>query len=293
MVLHNAANAFFGSDPDDLAANLPALHKNFTPFFETLSDDQFLFLVTDPGLRSLYADVNIAFPDTNALHESIRTGFTRMRSAFPSGSSVAVTKVYPYVSNLDQYPVIVSDSTYVFLALDLFLGADHPAYAQQSSYLAYAHEPRFAVPSLFQALAQERVIEKEGSLSLVDQMLYWGRILCITEMCIGSENARNILPYTPEQWAFCEEHEAELWRYFVENRLLFEQGIAVDRRFIDPAPFSKLQTSYDQQIPGMIGRWLGYRWVKHYMTENPEVTWSSLAQMTDSRTLLNESNYRP
>jgi hypothetical protein len=54
-----------------------------------------------------------------------------------------------------------------------------------------------------------------------------------------------------------------------------------------------LQTTYDQQIPGTIGRWLGYRLVRSYLEDHPDTDWSTFLANTDSRQILAESGYRP
>jgi hypothetical protein len=293
--VHPAYTDFFSIQPDEWEAQMPGLQKTYAPFFESLSPSQFVKLVNDPELRGLHEDALLAFPDTAVLSTSLREGFARYRSLFPGGNSTHKTRVYPFISYLDPafYPPLVVDSSYVFLALDQYLGADHPAYAQDPAYLAYQREPRFAVPALFQQLAASKTTFSDGSFTLLDQMVYWGKLACFAEACLGEEQAPNLFPYTPDQWKFCMENEANLWKFFIQNRLLYATDIDLERRFIQPAPFSKMQTAQDQEIPGMVGRWLGYRLVRSYLENHPETHWSAFLKDTDSRTLLSQSQYRP
>jgi hypothetical protein len=293
--VHPAYIDFFDGAPAEMAAQIPELQKTYAPFFESLTPEQFLRLINDPELRGLHEDALLAFPDSAALGQQIRSGYARYRSLLPGGRSEHTVRIYPFVSFLDPafYPPLVVDSSYVFLALDHYLGADHPAYAADPAYLAYQREPRFAVPALFQQLAAAQAKLPENSYTLLDQMIYWGKIACFGEACLGETAAPDLFPYTPEQWKFCVEHEADLWKYFIQSRLLYETSVDAERRFIQPAPFSKLQTAYDQQIPGTIGRWLGYRLVRSYLEDHPETDWRTFMANTDSRQILAESGYRP
>ena len=48
------------------------------------------------------------------------------------------------------------------------------------------------------------------------------------------------------QW--CIRNEANIWAYFVENKLLFSSDRQNKMRFIEDAPFSKFYTSFDRKV---------------------------------------------
>jgi hypothetical protein len=56
-----------------LAAQIPELQKTYAPFFESLTPEQFLRLINDPELRGLHEDALLAFPDSAALGQQIRS----------------------------------------------------------------------------------------------------------------------------------------------------------------------------------------------------------------------------
>jgi hypothetical protein len=64
----------------------------------------------------------------------------------------------------------------------------------------------------------------------------------------------------------------------------------VFRKYIDETPFSK---PFGNQSPGRIGQFLGWKIVKAYMENNPDITLNQLMQETDLQMILNKSAFKP
>ena len=45
--------------------------------------------------------------------------------------------------------------------------------------------------------------------------------------------------YTDEQIHWVNDNEVYIWQYFIEKQILFNTFHLYNKRFIDPAPFSK------------------------------------------------------
>ena len=63
-------------------------------------------------------------------------------------------------------------------------------------------------------------------------------------------------------------NESQVWKYFIENKLLFSTDTKLNKRFLDVAPFSKFYRSEDNLSPGRIGAWIGWQIVRSYMKHN-------------------------
>ena len=66
-----------------------------------------------------------------------------------------------------------------------------------------------------------------------------------------------------------KENEIFIWKYFIENKLLYDTNRELVNRFINPAPFSKFYLELDRESPGKIGQWIGWNIVKSYVKNNP------------------------
>jgi uncharacterized protein YjaZ len=82
-----------------------------------------------------------------------------------------------------------------------------------------------------------------------------------------------------------------MWRYFVDNELIYKTDSKLLSRFILPAPFSKFYLEVDQQTPGGVGRYIGYRMVKSFM-ENNEVDIETMIQL-NAEDIFERSKYKP
>ncbi|MGB0979177.1 MAG: gliding motility protein, GldB, partial [Croceimicrobium sp.] len=101
------------------------------------------------------------------------------------------------------------------------------------------------------------------------------------------------LVYPPDKYRFSQEHEKDMWVYFIENQLLFKTDQDLQRRFIEVAPFSKFRTKTDPETPGRIGRWFGYRIIDAYLEEYPNLDLKALINEKDARKILKLSAYKP
>ena len=80
----------------------------------------------------------------------------------------------------------------------------------------------------------------------------------------------------------------------MRERWLFDSRAHLKRKLIEVAPFSKLGSERDQEIPGQIGAWFGWRIMQAYWKEHPELNlWEVLEASPKSAELLQQANFRP
>ena len=91
------------------------------------------------------------------------------------------------------------------------------------------------------------------------------------------------------QWA--QENEEEIWRYFIEEELLYSTDAKLPTRFIVDAPFSKFYLEIDNESPGRIGQFIGWQIVRAYM-ENNDTSLSELMTL-NPEALFRQSKYKP
>jgi uncharacterized protein YjaZ len=82
-----------------------------------------------------------------------------------------------------------------------------------------------------------------------------------------------------------------MWRYFIENELLYDNDQKLNNRFINPAPFSKFYLEIDNESPGRVGAWVGWQIVRSYMKNN-EVPLPELLKMSPKE-IFEKSKYKP
>jgi len=283
--------AFFETDSNQLEEKIPQLASEYPEFFSGGTNPRFWRAQrSDEKQIALYRDIQTVFEDEEALNENLDFSMKHFYHYFPEADKI---KFYGYVSNLDfEYPVLFADSVN-FVGLDMYLGPEKPYYQSLPSYLAFYRQPTFMIRDAMAAIVN-KLVERDGRNStLLQDMLYHGRRLYILKKLMPQKSEAVIMKYTPEQLNFAEENERSIWSYFIENEALFDTSTDLKRRFIEVAPFSKFRTKFDNDTPGMIGRWVGLQIVEAYMNNHPQVSLKELAKETDAQKILKESKYRP
>ena len=186
------------------------------------------------------------------------------------------------------------EPTYAYVGLHNFLGEEYPGYEGIPAYqrallrsgqipVAYAH-----------AVLNSLDFDNPQDATLLTKMIYHGKIAVATEALTGYKlESYEVLGYNAEQWAFLEENEANVWEVFVRNQLLFSTDMMVHQRLVEPAPFSKLRTSMDTEIPGRVARYIGYKLVQSYAENHRDLSLQSLLQISDAPKFLRDAQYKP
>ena len=105
------------------------------------------------------------------------------------------------------------------------------------------------------------------------------------------KGASKIYALEPNHEAFnvLEENEAFIYSYFIQNELFFENQSKEKQKYMSERP-STYEIS--PQVPGRIGRWLGWKIVSSYMDQN-QITLEELLLEVDFKKIFYNSNYKP
>lgn len=274
--------AFFEAKPE----NLPQLKKQYPFFFPGNDDKVWLDKMQNPQWRELYNEVEKKFGDFDKEKDSIEGLFKHIKYYFPE---TRTPKVITVISEMDyQNKVIYADSLLI-ISLELYLGKNHRFY-QFPEYLKQNFEPNQILPDIASSFSL-RKIPPPSENTLLSHMIYAGKELYLKDLLLPDYSDADKIGYKPEQIKWCQENEMYMWRFFVEESLLYDTDQKLLPRFINPAPFSKFYLEIDNESPGRVGAWLGWQIVRAYM-ENNKV---SLQQMlkTDPKQLFEQSRYKP
>lgn len=275
---------FAEATPEDL----PKLKKRFPFFFPVQYHDSiWVEKLTDTLQRQLEEEVLKTFPMDDKLGNILRPLFQHIKYYFPKFQTPLVITT---TSDVDyRNKVILADSMLV-IALDTYLGSEHPFYEGIEKYVAKEMKPSQLVPDVAEVYAR-RYVSPPRSPSFLDQIIYYGKLLYLEDIWLTSTSDAEKIGYTELEFEWAEENELYMWRYFVENELLYSTDSKLGARFINPAPFSKFYLEIDNDSPGMLGRYLGWKIVRAYMQN----TDTSVQQMivTSADDIFTNSKYKP
>ena len=100
--------------------------------------------------------------------------------------------------------------------------------------------------------------------TFLGKMIAAGKQLYMIDAYVPSASDEVKIGYSKEKLLWAEANESEIWRYFIENDLLYSTDTKLNKRFLDEAPFSKFYLAHDSSSPGRLGQWMGWQIVKAY-----------------------------
>jgi gliding motility-associated lipoprotein GldB len=275
---------FYESKPEELN-NVKAKYPYFFP--EGNEDTVWTNKLKNPLLRELYNEVQEKYANLNPLKEDLTAFFKHVQFYFPKYKTPRVITLISEV-NLDT-KAIYADSL-ALLSLDCYLGENHKFYTDFPAFKRISLNEDQILPDLVSSFANGKIAPPQDK-NLLSIMIYFGKELYLKDKLIPDYSDAAKIAYTEQQIAWCKENEEQMWRYFIENNLLYEANVKNEYRFINDAPFSKFYLEIDNESPGRVGQWLGWQIVRSYM-ENNDTSLNDMLAM-DAKTLFEKSKYKP
>lgn len=150
--------------------------------------------------------------------------------------------------------VVVSDST-LFVVLNHYLGAQHPAYNGFPEYKRATKVSARIMPDVAEALTALNFPDK--STNLMQAMVYQGALVEAVMQLTGLSE-QQVLGYTDRQMAEATKMQEKVWNDLIKRKLLLSTDPSVISQMIDPAPSTAIVSP---DAPGRLGRFIGHRLV--------------------------------
>ena len=274
---------FFETPPQDLNK----LKKEFPYFFPSGNDDSvWLDKMKNPLWRELYTEVQKRHSNFEPVQKELETLFKHIKYYFPQTKT---PKVITIISEMDYNNKVIYADSLVIISLELYLGKDHKFY-QFPNYLKQNFEQKQILPDVVSSFSIQKIPPVSDN-NLLGQMIYFGKQLVLKDLLLPDYSDADKMGYMPEQVKWCQENESYMWRYFIENELLYNNDQKLNNRFINPAPFSKFYLEIDNESPGRVGSWIGWQIVRSFMTNN-EVSLEDMLKM-NAKEIFEKSKYKP
>jgi hypothetical protein len=232
----------------------------------------------DSTVRSLFTDVEQEYSSVEDVEKTLTKAFKYYKYYFPERE---VPKVSFHVSGFNQCVVALQNR--ISASADYYLGKDYPmyssvAYQYEVPYLTREHMP---VDVMLGWLSSEF---PTNDYRLLESMINHGKLMYMLEAFLLDYKMSEILSYSEEQFAWCEEHEKRIWHSIVENKELYSTDWRTIMKYTQPAPFT---SGYSQEhSPGRLGVYMGWKIVSSFMKAHKELSLSDLMSTTDAQEII-------
>ena len=274
---------FFESKPQELQE----IKKEYPVFFpKEVPDSVWTNKIQNPLWRELYSEVQKKYSNIEPVRSELVTLFKHIKHYFPKTKT---PKAVTVIAEMDYNTKAIYADSLVILSLELYLGKAHRFY-EFPKYIKQNFEQRQMMPDLVSSFAATKINFGKDK-TLLSQMVYYGKQLYLKDLLLPAYSDAEKMGYAPKEITWCEENETYIWRYFLENEMLYSDESKLTSRFIAPAPFSKFYLEIDNESPGQVGAWIGWQIVRSY-AENNDVPLAKLLDM-NAKELFEKSKYKP
>lgn len=182
---------------------------------------------------------------------------------------------------------------YLIIAMEQYLGKDHPYYIQMPRYIAEQKDSKYLVRDIIKGFANSKVSSDKDDYTFLNKMLVAGRAYYFTKRMLQDIPEDILMKYPKEKLEWAEENEGEIWKYFINQELIYSTEAKPEEYFLREAPFSKFGQDFDKNTPGRVGEWIGLQIIESLAENNPDMSLETIMGIEDAQAILTLSKYKP
>jgi len=285
--------AIFNINPENFLGEIESISSEFPVFLDvdlndTLNLIELFEYINDPFMHELFDAVSAQYPHLYFLKEELTRAFRFYKYYYPQKE---IPLIYTYISGLDfELPVGYSTSDMI-IALDVYLGKDFPPYQQMGlpKYMIGEFDRKYITRDCFEEIALFELSGQVPGETLLDRMIHEGKILYFLDAMLPDLEDEIKIGYSPDQLEWCIDSESDLWKFIIENDLLYSTDIQIINKLFNPGPFTR---GFDGS-PSRLGIWMGWQITRAYMNKNTDISLQELFANPDAKQILAKSAYKP
>ena len=198
--------------------------------------------------------------------------------------------VVTMLTNLDYESRVIYTDSLLLISLDAYLGKKHKFYGDYPKYIKENNTKEHIVIDVANAIIDKQVMVSNNR-NFVGKMIYEGKKMYLLDLYVPKVVDHEKIGFSLDKFNWAIANEEQIWKYFIDRKLLFNTDTKLNKRFLENAPFSKFYMEQDNLSPGKIGVWVGWQIVRSYMKHN-DVSLQELLKINESD-LFNKSKYKP
>ncbi|MCR4828942.1 MAG: hypothetical protein K5864_05710 [Bacteroidales bacterium] len=265
---------------------LPPVYPNDPQYMADLQG-----FLNDSVVHDIYVRTHQRYADLSWLEKELGVALAK---AHKLDEDIEVQHIATWVTAWFMYPErIVADreSKSVLISLDQYaLGEmEDYAYFNLPMYIVELSDSAYLASDVMTAIAHQYIAAPdENGFTMLDLMIAEGKALYFLDQVMPDKADYLKLRYTPEQMEWMKKNESNVWGYFIQHNLLYDQDFNHFHNFVDEAPKTN---AFSDSAPRTTD-YIGWQIVKSYMKNN-KVSLKELFENKDSQGILLASEYKP
>ncbi len=279
---------------------LPAAMARFrdqhpTPLLRIFPDDErYMQFVNefrnDQVVRDLYQAVHESFADLSWLEASLADALDK---AYQLDTCFRYSQFVTYIGNEGYQNRVKVDrnSGSVVVVIDQYVVPQMAKYGYfgDPMYIVNLSDRAYMAVDIVAEIVRQHVATPRQEMTLLDYIVAEGKVQYMLEQLLPHEADSTRMRYTSQQIGWIAQNEANVWSYFAQRKLLFENDYSVIHNFLDDAPKTN---AFNNSAPRTTS-YIGWHIISKYMENNPKVSVHDMLEDVDAQKILYASAYRP
>jgi hypothetical protein len=230
----------------------------------------------DPYIKRLEKEIGSQFVSKSKYQYEINEGFKHLSFHF---SAAKVPRTIFYINSLFVSNVYCSSSE-IGIGLERYLGAHSSVIKElpQEEFFQWMKEGMrkefISRDVLFEWISTQLVPETEGNFA--QKMIRLGKVLYVTEAAYPTIHKPILFRYSQKGYDWAVHNEASIWKYLVNEELLFSKNERDHANFLAEGPFT---VGLPENSPDRLGQYLGWRIVSEFMKKNESISVKELVNI--------------
>lgn len=221
----------------------------------------------------------------------LEDGFKHLNHYFPE----SITPEIVLMNSWFQYGIFTTDSL-LAIGLDFFISDTIIQEVYPPQFYAYMKkdmQPDYIAVNAMYGWLYNIIYPITGDEnSLLDHMIYKGKVRYLLEAMFPNEKESTIMNYSEEELAWCYKKQLAVWRELTKlneknQPPIYEKRKSEISKWVAPGPFT---SSLSEEATDRMGEWMGLQMVRDFMRENSE---SSISDMLNQNSRKFLKYYNP
>ena len=238
--------------------------------------------MADPYVQQLERRIGQRFSKMDNKIKEIESGFQHLKVHFPK---LKLPEKVVFMNSLFTSNVFSTERE-IGVGLERYLGAETDV-VKQLPYQSFPDWEKKAMKEMYiprdviTSWVTTHLVEEEDG-NLAEKIVRWGKALYATQAAFPDKDPAFVLRYDPKQYEWAVENEQALWKYLVDEDMLFKIDELNTKNLLGEGPFTP---GLPEKGPDRLGQFLGYRIILKYM-EIRDVTLEELMKTSYSDILV-------
>lgn len=273
--------------PDSLTDYSKALLQYIGAMY---NDSSWVNYVNSRMVTMFAPEVAKAFPDLTELREKL---YSIIHNINDMGVKLRDRR-YATVVWSDSKSIVINEP-YVLIALNHYLGSEHPAYNGWQEYIRRTKTSEMLPYDITESLVCDTFPYDRLSpdkRTVLSRMIYEGVIAYVKSQVVPDAEPKYVFGYDEKTLSDVAANESFAWRHIIEGKMLYSTDPMIMNKLFAPAPHTSI---ISPDAPGRIARYIGYRIIVKYIEKSSE---SNIIEMLSpdffgSKNALERAEYAP